>query len=580
MSYIDQFAQSSYEENKKEGYRNPIYFMQNYLWENDGKYIDEAGEECASSTRSFGFEFSAFQYAVVAWLTGRCQFLKDFPYPKKLLRMQHREQPIFFIEDDRWRMRTAGVNLFNVMLPRGAGKTSLLLGILAWHLAYERTRMCLYTSNTKILGEAGIKTLKMWLSNSKYVEQFGKAIPDTEDRAFKNTSTMLEIYGGKCIIIAASVGTQIRGTLQLNNRPDFILIDDANASVADAESVETMKKANDWFYTDVYPALDRKPKRANIEPKLICLGTAVHTECLCEELHTGGEFMSIKFGALDEDGDPICGNLTKEFLETTERLYTKKNRLAQFKREYWNDASFRPDMVFPHPNEFTYGNPDFGGMQTFVACDPASTENATKRHDFCSISIVGSNDGKNYWLLENWQEKSLSPSLIIDMVIQFAVKYSPTHVGIESNGAQAAYPILLEERMKLRKMQNYNYPPFIVVPVIPEAKVKKAMRIALSLEPSVRNGTLAFVGSEESMNIELHKQFIDFPKTAHDDGLDSTEMALTLAINHYSDRRNSVQYVHDKEWHVPKQPTDSITLNGFSQDRNSFVDQHAVGRHR
>ena len=98
-------------------------------------------------------------------------------------------------------------------------------------------------------------------------------------------------------------------------------------------------------------------------------------------------------------------------------------------------------------------------------------------------------------------------------------KYRPIYVGIEKVAYQAALIHFVEKEMIKRNTW------FTVKPL--EAKEKKEIRIA-ALQPRFKAGTLWFPMGQDFL-VELESEFLSFPKSLHDDLIDSLAHISAIA---------------------------------------------------
>lgn len=154
-------------------------------------------------------------------------------------------------------------------------------------------------------------------------------------------------------------------------------------------------------------------------------------------------------------------------------------------------------------------------LRTYMAVDPATGEG---KDDF-AMSLIGVDEslGQAY-LIKTFKEKIPFPDQV-DLIAEWATKYRPMYIGVESNAYQR---VLAQQTMRLPGLPN-------IVPVFTTGRDKdsKKKRI-LAMSPLFKTGRIRihrsqrdFIDQWISYDPELSK-----PK---DDLLDATEIALNLA---------------------------------------------------
>ena len=533
------------------GLEDPVFFCKNFLHDEDGY-------------PSFNFHFTAFQYVICSLMASQSNFIENFgKYPinpdrpkenyayhqRKLKQFEFKGKPLYVkTASGAWQMRTKGVEVFSILVPRGCGKTTIARAMGTRAIAYGTSRTMLLTSRAQKHCEDSLNSIVSWMSTDRFKEYFGDRIPPNRSR-LKNTADTLETItwnGCQTTVITASPQSQVRGLNKKGSRPDHIIMDDVNSTYAREEENTERDKVNNWFLRDIRPALARNLTRPNIVPKIICLATAIHPETLGVMLHEQSYTMSFRFSAKDADNDVLCTNLTPARLR---EYYAEAKAMGEpdaFLAEFMNDTSRANQKVFSVENFCYVPHCDITGMEIFIGVDPATSTKKSREIDYTAISVIGTKDGFEMVLLENIQEKGKLPKDIANTIINIAKQYNTTAIGIEAHGGQELYIHIVKDALEARKKTLEIFHDFEILPIKHHPSKTKQMRIEVSLQAATADRSLKFrCLGPDGLNPELKRQFEDFPFGRHDDGLDSTEIAFTMA-SAIKARNSNTEFLRDE----------------------------------
>lgn len=131
-----------------------------------------------------------------------------------------------------------------------------------------------------------------------------------------------------------------------------------------------------------------------------------------------------------------------------------------------------------------------------------------------AIVVVGSAPSGDLVVLEAWGERC-PPSRVMDVIFEFAERYRPRIVGVESVAYQKSFKYFLEAEAK-RRGQWLHIEPL-------GASRAKETRIR-GLQPIAAMGRLYMLGTQHL----LRQEMAEFPLGKHDDVLDALAMQLQL----------------------------------------------------
>lgn len=158
-----------------------------------------------------------------------------------------------------------------------------------------------------------------------------------------------------------------------------------------------------------------------------------------------------------------------------------------------------------------------GKHNVFITLDPAVSEEATADYSVFTVNFV---DRFNNWWIKEFRSGRFRTKELIDLIFELDEIYKPICFGVESNAFQKIIHYQLEEEMKRR---NYFIP---ITELKPDLRTKKS-RIR-GLQPRFEYGTILLPEETKETDLFLN-EYLRFPKTTHDDRLDSLAYQLDVA---------------------------------------------------
>ncbi|TXH10399.1 MAG: hypothetical protein E6R03_15495 [Hyphomicrobiaceae bacterium] len=405
-----------------------------------------------------------------------------------------------------------------IIMPRGVSKTTLTNAANIRDICYQLTQFLVYLSETQTHSEMQLDNVKRQLeSNALILSVFGVKEPARSDSK-KWTQDFIETQDG-IVVACRGRGGQVRGLNHNGIRPSKIVIDD----VEDKESVKTAEqrnKAMSWLKADVEPALPQ------IEGKtsgfIVMLGTILDGEALLMKLQKDPEWIVVKFGAMDPDGDPLWPSyMTREKYARTKASFIRMGKLADFNREY--DSSLRTEgenTKFP-ATSVRYeiqSRSDYVGVA--LVMDPAIGQK--KDSDFCSFAVVGMNAKGRVHVFDCYMKQGMTPTEQVDKFFELVGLWRPTKKGIEAVAYQQALVHLVREE-QFRKSKTLGSDAYFEIIPILHGRTAKIHRVEGVLSPRYTAGYI----THQRRFLELEEQLLDWPN-GKKDGPDAVAMALTL----------------------------------------------------
>lgn len=403
---------------------------------------------------------------------------------------------------------------------RGSAKTTLISRLfLMWELLRgEKTYALIISSNIDIAKES-VETIQVELEdNDNLIADFSIA----KAGKWASEEFVFSVEKRLCKIKAFGAEKKIRGTNFLSKRPDLIICDDIEND-ENVESKTQRDKLDRWFKK----AILKLPARTDTTYNIIVVGTRLHHDSLLARIHQRSDFLSFNFPLVVEFPlrvDEITKqNLKKELLEGLKLddsaicpMETMKDFLEDkesFFSEFQNEPMSRDGLAFGEYKTFS----------TWTACDAyyigVDPALGKAKGDYFAISLLGYLQKEKRFLAQSFGYK-VAPLKMVDIIIDLYARTAshgkPIKMAIETVAYQEFFKDVLKNKAKERSL-------FLSVVELKNS-VAKELRID-SLAPFIFDGTIVvFEGSHL-----LIEELCTYPKAAHDDLLDSLEMAFRIA---------------------------------------------------
>jgi predicted phage terminase large subunit-like protein len=400
---------------------------------------------------------------------------------------------------------------------RGAAKTTMDSRLLPLWLVLTGKKYYVFISSTNDLAVETVAVLSLELEdNAALIADFeiSKGGTWTEDEL------IFTVSGQHKRIKAFSAGKKLRGTNMLS-RPDLVVFDDLEND-ENVESPTQRNKIHKWFTRAVLKLV----ARTSTDYNYIGNGTRLHHDSLTARLSQRSDFYCKNFPLVlrfpDRLDEITKENLSPLMIKGIKLDDSKINPLEvmadfledkeSFYSEYQNQPLSKDGLAFSNFNTFNTMPPcDFYAL----GADPALGK---KKGDYFGLSIMGyqTKTKKIFW--QAWGYK-VAPVKMIDLIIKLYVRTAllgkPVRLGIETVQFQEFF----KDQLKARARE------LSVMLAVDEIKntVQKELRIE-SLAPFVTDGTINIHEDSHLLIEELNT----YPKAAHDDLLDSGEMALRV----------------------------------------------------
>ena len=441
---------------------------------------------------------------------------------------------------DAWMKLESEARLVNLLMFRGAGKTSHARLYTSKSIAYALSRTILYTGKSEGHAIRSTNWLKKQVEhNYRWCETYSiRQGSKWQDLEFEIMVGDVPVW-----IMAAGIEGSIRGVNRDDYRPDLIVLDDV-LDDANAHTAEQRQKITNLVYGALLESL--APKSEAPHAKMIGLNTPQNREDFAVQALNDPAWVSAVYGCFTEE----TANLPLPYQESswperfsTEELRQEKqsainrNMLSTFLREKEcklvspETSSFR----LPWLKRYTVDPETYAAVYVIDPVPPPSDAQLAKGlqgKDFEAHVVVGASGDKRF-ILDYQIMRGHEPTWTAKVFFEFQAKYRPIKTLVESVGYQRTLAWILRKAMD---QQRRWYPITEYVD-----KRKKYVRIVSGLNGVASAGRLYV----KEHHAEFIEQFGQYPDVNHDDILDAASIGVMELEGMYVDNQGLMRSTLD-----------------------------------
>lgn len=421
------------------------------------------------------------------------------------------------------------VNKLCIKAYRGAAKTTLMRLFSLWLILRGDKRYAIFIGSTQDLAKETIDLLKTELEdNANLTLDFDIKIGSV----WSAEELVFSAHGVLCKIKSFGAGKKIRGTNFLSMRPDLIICDD----IENDENIES-KTQRDKLYSWFNKAILKLPSRLNKHYNIIIVGTTLHYDSLLQRLDKRDDFKSFNFPLVIEfpqNLDEILQNgafskakglkLDDTSLDSTAILMDLAQDRASFFSEFQNLPLDKENAPLAHYTTFSELPRSIDSL--FIGIDPSLGK---AKGDYFALSQLYYTKATKQ-IYASAQGFKISPDKMLDKIVALYLRVSKLCASITIATEEVAFQEFFKTQLKA-KFQALGF----FVPIV---------GIKNTANKAVRLDALAPLLKDESILIDenaalLREELDSYPKCAHDDLLDSIEIALrAFNANSRTDYKN------------------------------------------
>jgi len=410
----------------------------------------------------------------------------------------------------------------------GAKSTTIARLYVLWKLAKGETRFTVLISDTIDVAQGNLEFIKTEIEENKsYAYDFELK------RSYKwaDTEVIVNSPAGMIKIKCYGSGKRIRGANFLSFRPDLIILDD----IENDENVES-KRQRDKLYEWLKKAILKLPNRK--KPYiLIVVGTILHHDSVLARISKRKDFFTKSFPlliefpknmhaweqlySLDMEEARRRYDARKAYYSYSARLDDSEIDLFDVMMEYFEDIDAFMSELQNTP--ISGSKLIFNGYSTYedmpavdayyIGVDPSLGK--SKKSDYFGLGYLAysKKEKKFYSKIKGYKIPAIDMiPKIIELYVQLKKKGKPVVLAIETVAFQEFY----KDTLKLFAKSHDIHIPVITY----NNTAPKELRIE-AMAPLIKDATIMIHADDYILQEELET----YPKSPHDDLLDTVEMA-------------------------------------------------------
>ncbi len=426
------------------------------------------------------------------------------------------------------------VKRLNILSFRGSAKSTLSSYFLPLWKAVckgEDTPYILIISESLGQSKNFLDRIKAELDDNKKIKYY---FGDLGEKTAKRWQADDIILANGARIKAMGTGQKPRGVIQRHTRPNLIILDDIE-SEANGATPESRVNNRAWITNAIEPTLTP-------DGKIVMIGTVIADDCLMMVAKNSSIWTTLEYAILDDEGKPMWEDrYPLEWINAKKKYYEEMLNPSGFYQEYMNmpqspdDAPFQErwfkhhfyNLITENNLHYLVSENDKEKIPCYVTCGVDLASSVSAKADYTVFTTVAQTLGNKVYVIDVLSMKS-NPAYHPDKLIEYYLKYKHDKVVIET----VAYQETMRASVKRICDEKNLWIPGIETGVKP--RTSKSERI-LSLVPLIASGKFYI----RPNMINLVKEFISFPRGAHDDALDAIWNAVSKLKKPYHSVVNS-----------------------------------------
>lgn len=348
---------------------------------------------------------------------------------------------------------------FALGLPRGFAKTTFLKIVICWLIAYDKVTYLLIVAATEDLASNIIGDVNEMMSSPNMEAVYGAWAANL----FTNNSREkgCAYHRRKVKIYGLGAMSSVRGIAKDNQRPDFILCDDMQTKENDASEADRARLTK-WFTMTLLKCIAPRGDRV-----IAYLGNMYSEDCILFKLKNMPEWTSLITGALLATGESLWPSLhpAEDIIDSffhDEQLGQADDWYAEIMNDPRAAHTKLLSAPLPIPPEDLKKQKATG---SFMTVDPAGFRKNSDDNVYCVHEIRASE-----YCLSYMDGGNLNPEQLIVGVINAAVQYGVSLIGVEATGYQQSLCFWLNQYLTMMNLAD----SITVVELSPHGRAKEA----------------------------------------------------------------------------------------------------------
>ena len=409
-------------------------------------------------------------------------------------------------------------------IPRGHAKTTLIKLSTILFLRYSRLSFCAYVSNTGTIAHNAIKDIIEFFMCDNETSLYGQSVIESKSVAEMSYILSIRVPGQvqskRVILKAFGQGTQMRGTVIDNKRPDLLIYDDIESRET-LESEVLQPRLDAWALGTALKAMARKGV-------CIFIGNMLGDTSLLARISKDPSWNPTVLGSIVRTASGELKPLWPDMWSLEALIEDYHSYIAVGQGHVWESEmmnltseqilgesmthAFRPPR--PLPSEVQAG---------FIAVDPSFGENAWNDDSALTVHVRLEDraGAPSVPMLVESRVGRFTEEKMFDELLALSYYWNITTWAIESVAAQKLLIPLFKSYITIRRLPQ----DLIVMIPLSVGKASKASRI-LAMRASLSSGSYGIVQEEAELFAKYEKY--SPLSTAKDDDIDSGAHGLLV----------------------------------------------------
>jgi len=379
------------------------------------------------------------------------QFL--FPFPRYYVAL------FFFIVNAVSSDQLRRILRLALGLPRGFAKTTFLKVVVVWLIVHDKFSFFVICCAAEDKAQNFISDVYNILCSPNIVALYGdfqkKKIED-------NKTTKQAFYRGRMVILyAIGVGSNIRGINIGNERPDFLLCDDAQTK-ENAKNPTLSQELLEWFTGTFFKVVT--PFKS-----VICfVGNMTDVTCVLYKLKEHPDWMSLITGCILENGESLWPELHP--IESLINGFFHDEALGEgdtWFAEMMNDPVAKSDALLTGPLPIDRFEYIIEPEAAFVTLDPAGFKDGADDNVLTGHQIL---NGKYY--VAEMDGGKWDPGTCVKNGIKMLMRINGNILGVESVAYQSTFAYWFNEYCKQEHINGIEAIPLPIPHVAKEKRIR------------------------------------------------------------------------------------------------------------
>ena len=398
-------------------------------------------------------------------------------------------------------------------LPRGFAKTTFLKIVIVWLIVHDKFSFFVICCATEPKAQNFIGDVYNILCSPNIVALYGDFAKKQID---DNKTTKQAFYRGRMVILQAiGANSNIRGINIGNDRPDFILCDDAQSPESAKDAAQSQDLLT-WFVGTLF-------KIVNPFKSVICfVGNMTDITCVLYRLKEHPDWLSLITGCILENGQSLWPELHP--IESLIAGFFHDEALGEadtWFAEMMNDPVAKSDALLHGPLPIKRFEFAIEPEAAFVTLDPAGFKDGADENVLTGHQIL---NGKFH--IAEMDGGKWDPGTCVKNGIKMLMRINGNILGVEGTAYQSTFAFWFNKYCEDEKITGLQAIPLQISNIAKEKRIRAFVK-------EMYAGEYSFLRDIDRQKFTWQaSMYRSGKKKNKDDWLDSPALGLVIRNNH------------------------------------------------